>query len=238
MTKQQLEGDTHPPTHTPPDQSRGIIRILREPVNSLTHFAGALLSVVGMIVLIWLTRGRPMQMVAVTIYGTSSILLYSASTLHHGIHAEEPLRRWLKLFDHAAIYVLIAGTYTPVTLIALQGEHAPWGWALFGAAWGFALLGLIFKLFWLHAPRFLSTGLYLLMGWLALVAIVPMSQEMSRLGLMWLALGGAFYSIGAVIYALKRPNFFTHFGYHEVWHLFVLAGSISHFAMIVTILQN
>lgn len=220
------------------NERRSITRILREPVNSLTHFAGALLSVVGMIVLIWLTRGRPMQMVAVTIYGTSSILLYSASTLHHGIIAEEPLRRWLKLFDHAAIYVLIAGTYTPVTLIALQGEHAPWGWALFGAAWGFALLGLIFKLFWLHAPRFLSTGLYLLMGWLALVAIVPMSQEMSRLGLMWLALGGAFYSIGAVIYALKRPNFFTHFGYHEVWHLFVLAGSISHFAMIVTILQN
>lgn len=220
------------------DPKHGIIRILREPVNSLTHFAGALLSVVGMVVLIWLTRGRPMQMVAVTIYGISSILLYSASTLHHGIKAEEPLRKWLKLFDHAAIYVLIAGTYTPVTLIALQGEYAPWGWALFGVAWGFALLGLIFKLVWLNAPRFLSTGLYLLMGWLALVAIVPMSREMSTLGLMWLALGGAFYSVGAVIYALKRPNLFAHFGYHEMWHLFVLAGSISHFAMIVTLLQN
>ncbi len=212
------------------------MRILREPINSLTHLAGALLSVVGLIVLLVLTRGHPLRMVSVAVYGVSLILLYSASTLHHGVHANQRWRKWLKIFDHAAIYVLIAGTYTPITLIALQGERAAWGWSLFGVAWGFALLGLVFKLVWLEAPRFLSTGLYLLMGWLAVIAIVPLSRELSTAGFVGLVAGGAFYSVGAVIYALKRPNWFKHFGYHELWHLFVLAGSISHFVMVVTLL--
>lgn len=216
--------------------SSKLSRVLREPVNSLTHMAGAVLSAVGLFVLIWLTRGHPKQMVSVIIYGVSLILLYSASTLHHGVHANMYWRKWLKIFDHAAIYVLIAGTYTPLTLIALQGERAAWGWSLFGVAWGFALLGLVFKLFWIDAPRFLSTGLYLLMGWLAVIAIVPISRELSTAGLIAMAAGGAFYSVGAVIYALKRPNWFKHFGYHELWHLFVLAGSISHFVMVVLML--
>jgi len=214
--------------------NRWLYRLLREPVNSLTHGVGALLSIAGLVVLLALSQGEPWRMVSFAVYGASLILLYTASTLYHALHVGERLERAMKRFDHIAIFLLIAGTYTPITLITLQGPQAAWGWSIFGVVWGFALLGIIFKLLWLSAPRWLSVGLYLLMGWLAAVAFVPMAQAMSLGGLVWLLLGGAFYTVGAVIYALKRPNLLAGvFGYHELWHLFVLAGSISHFVMML-----
>lgn len=214
--------------------NRWLYRLLREPVNSLTHGVGALLSIAGLVVLLALSQGEPWRVVSFAVYGASLILLYTASTLYHALHVGERLERAMKRFDHIAIFLLIAGTYTPITLITLQGPQAAWGWSIFGVVWGFALLGIIFKLLWLSAPRWLSVGLYLLMGWLAAVAFVPMAQAMSLGGLAWLLLGGAFYTVGAVIYALKRPNPLAGvFGYHELWHLFVLAGSISHFVMML-----
>jgi hemolysin III len=208
-------------------------RLLFEPVNSLTHLLGALLSIAGLIILVLLSRGEPWRVTSFVIYGGSLIILYAASTLYHALKVGAKTRSALKRFDHIAIFGLIAGTYTPITLVTLQGERAAWGWSIFGVIWGFALLGVIFKLCWLSAPRWLYTGLYLLMGWLALIAIVPIAQVMPAGGLFYMGLGGLFYTVGAVIYALKRPNFSRAFGFHELWHLFVLAGSISHFVMML-----
>lgn len=211
-----------------------LYRYLREPVNSLTHLAGIILSIIGLVVLLVLSEGEPWRTTAFAIYGASLILLYTASTLLHSLKVKPSVERGLRIFDHAAIFILIAGTYTPVTLITLQDEHAAWGWTILGVAWGFALLGVIFKIFWIHAPRWLSTAMYLAMGWMAIIAIVPIVQAMSFGGVFWLALGGLFYSIGAIIYALKKPDFFPKvFGYHELWHLFVLAGSACHFIMML-----
>jgi hemolysin III len=209
-----------------------LFRFLREPVNSLTHFIGILLSIAGLVALLVFSNGEPWRTISFAIYGSSLILLYTASTLLHSLKVSEEVEKSLRIFDHAAIFVLIAGTYTPITLVTLQKAHAVWGWSLLSIAWGFALLGVVFKLFWINAPRWVSTGLYLLMGWMSVVAIVPIAQALSIGGLFWMALGGAFYSIGAIIYALKKPDFFPKvFGYHELWHLFVLAGSACHFMM-------
>lgn len=210
-----------------------LFRLLREPVNSLTHFAGAVLSIVGLIALLILSNGEPWRTTSFAIYGASLVLLYSASTLYHSLKVGERGLRALKRFDHIAIFALIAGTYTPVALVTLQGERAAWGWSIFGVIWGFAVLGFVTKLFFISAPRWFSTLLYVLMGWLAVIAIVPIVQAMPFGGVVWLGLGGLFYTIGAVIYGLKKPNFSRYFGFHEVWHLFVLAGSVCHFVMML-----
>lgn len=211
-----------------------LFRYLREPVNSLTHFAGILLSIAGLILLLALSGDDPWRLTSFAIYGASLIILYTASTLLHALKTKPHIENSLRIFDHAAIFGLIAGTYTPLTLVTLQANHAAWGWAVFGVVWGFALLGIIFKIAWITAPRWLSVGLYLLMGWISVVAIVPIAQAMPFGGVVWLALGGLFYSVGAFIYGLKKPDFFPNvFGYHEVWHLFVLAGSICHFVMML-----
>ena len=208
-----------------------IYKVFREPVNSLTHLFGALLSIVGLVVLLVLSNGDPWRIVAFAIYGASMITLYTASTLYHSVNAGESVLKALKRFDHMAIFGLIAGSYTPLTLVTLQSGEAAWGWSVFGVVWGIAILGFIFKIAWLKAPRWLYTVLYLIMGWLSLIAIVPIAQTLPSGGVAWLVTGGVFYSVGAVIYALKKPNFHKEFGFHEIWHIFVLAGSASHFIM-------
>ena len=210
-----------------------LFKIFREPVNSLTHFAGVLLSIAGLVVLVVLSNGEPWRVTSFAIYGASMIVLYTASTLYHSLNVGEHVLKALKRFDHMAIFGLIAGSYTPLTLVTLQGGEAAWGWSIFGVIWGIALLGFVFKIFWIKAPRWLYTALYLFMGWLAIIAIVPLLKTLPAGGITWMAIGGAFYSIGAVIYALKQPNFHKYFGFHELWHLFVLAGSASHFIMML-----
>ncbi|HEX7002594.1 MAG TPA: hemolysin III family protein [Trueperaceae bacterium] len=203
-------------------------------MNSLTHLVGALLALVGGVVLVVLSAGEPWKLISFSVYSVSLVLLFTASTLLHALSVGERVQRRLRIFDHAAIFLLIAGSYTPLTLITLRDVYPGWGWSLFGVAWGFALLGVVFKLFWLGAPRLLSTGLYLLMGWLAVVGIVPLIRALPPGGLLWLALGGAFYSVGAVIYGLKQPDPFPgRFGYHEIWHLFVLAGALCHYLLML-----
>ncbi len=219
---------------TKEDHPKGLERYFREPVNGLTHLAGIVLSIIGLVTLLVLSEGEPWRTASFAVYGATLILLYTASTLLHSLRAGPKGRRYLKLFDHAAIFLLIAGSYTPITLVTLQEGYATLGWTLFGIAWGVALLGVVFKLVWLEAPRWLSTGLYLLMGWLALIAIVPIIQSLPAGGVFWLVLGGLLYSVGAVIYGLKKPNFHPKwFGYHELWHLFVLAGSAAHFMLML-----
>ena len=184
--------------------------------------------------LVALSAGDGRRTVAFAIYATSLVLLYLASTLLHAVRARPEVLRRLRVFDHAAIYLLIAGTYTPIALVTLAGVSPAWGWSVFGVVWGAAGLGVLFKLVWLDAPRWLSTALYLALGWMAVVAIAPLVQALPWSALAWLAAGGAFYSVGAVVYALKRPNPWPGaFGYHEVWHLFVLAGSICHYVLML-----
>jgi len=216
-----------------PKPLRALQRYLREPVNSLSHGVGIVLSMVGLVVLVVLSEGEPWRTVSFAVYGVTSVLLYTASTLLHGLHVREQAERWLLRLDHAAIFMLIAGSYTPITLITLREVSPAWGWTLFGLVWGLALLGVVFKLVWLEAPRWLSTGLYLLMGWLAVVAVRPLLEALPVGGLMWLVVGGLFYSVGAVIFVLERPNLLPGvIGHHELWHLFVLAGGVSHFLLL------
>lgn len=209
-------------------------RYLKEPVNSLTHLVGAFLSVAGLVVLVVLSEGEPWRVTSFAVYGATSILLYTASTLLHALEVSERTERWLRRFDHAAIFALIAGSYTPIALITLRAEYASVGWTIFAVVWSIALLGIVFKVVWIDAPRWLSTVLYVLMGWLAVVAFVPLIQSLPLGGMAWLVSGGLFYTVGAVVFAIRRPNLFPGvLGYHELWHLFVLAGGASHFVMML-----
>jgi hemolysin III len=206
---------------------------LREPINALTHGLGAILGVAGLVLLLVLAGGDPLRTAAAAVYGVSLVVLYLASTLLHALRVSVRTFRRLRLFDHAAIFGLIAGSYTPITLLTLTERNATLGWTLFGLVWGLALLGILFKAVWLGAPRWISTGLYLLLGWLALIAIGPLVAALPLAALAWLVAGGLAYSVGAIVYATRRPDPLPRvFGYHELWHLFVLAGSACHFVMI------
>ncbi len=201
----------------------------KEPVNAITHLVGAVLAVVATAMLLLVSDGSPRSVVSLAIFGVSSVALFSASTLLHAVRAGPEVETWLRRMDHAAIFVLIAGSYTPIALIAMQPHFSGWGWSLFGVVWGIAVAGLIFKLLWISAPRWLSTALYLAMGWLVVVAIVPVARSLGVTNMSWLIVGGLFYTVGAVIYALKKPNLWPGvLGFHELWHLFVLAGWGSH----------
>jgi hemolysin III len=203
---------------------------IREPVNGASHLVGLLLAGAGTLLLLKLASG-PAQLVAFSIYGASLILLYGASTLYHVLPLSERPLRALRMLDHIAIYFLIAGTYTPVALLTLDSRL---GWALLAIVWLIAAAGVPFKLWYLDAPVWLSTGTYLAMGYLALVAIFPLARAVSVGGLMWLAAGGIAYTVGAVIYARQRPDPFPGwFGHHEIWHVLVLVGSACHFAFMV-----
>ena len=203
---------------------------IREPVNAGTHLLGLLLAAAGTVALLRLAHGSS-QVVAFGVYGASLILLYGASTLYHSLLLPEPRLRTLRTLDHIAIYFLIAGTYTPVALVTLRG---PWGWALLAAAWTVAAAGIPFKIWFLDAPVWLSTAIYLGMGYMALLALSPLAAVVSISGLAWLVGGGMAYTAGAVIFARQRPDPFPGiFGHHEIWHLLVLVGSACHFAFML-----
>ena len=203
---------------------------IREPVNALSHLAGLVLATIGTIVLLRMAHG-PGETVAFAVYGGSLILLYGASTLYHAVPLPPHRLRPLRTLDHIAIYFLIAGTYTPVAMVTLDG---PWGWTLLGTAWAIAVGGIPFKIWFLDAPVWLSTGIYLGMGYLALAAAAPLAARVSAGGLAWLAAGGIAYTIGAIIFARGRPNPLPGvFGHHEIWHVMVLVGSGCHFAFML-----
>lgn len=203
---------------------------IREPVNGLTHLAGAILSFVGllaMVVKVSMEGAAPLELMAVIIFGLSLILLYSASATYHMVMAKDKVIAFFRKMDHSMIYILIAGTYTPFCLIALNGTT---GWTLFGIVSALAATGVVFKMIWFHCPRWLSTSLYLAMGWLVILFISPLSAALAPEGLLLLILGGGFYTIGGVIYGLK-PKWlqFRYLGFHEIFHVFVLLGSFAHF---------
>ena len=193
-----------------------------EIANSITHGVGLALGIVGLSILVILAavRGSSWHIVSCSIYGATLVILYLASTLYHAIQNPK-VKRVLKIVDHCSIYLLIAGSYTPFTLVSLRGG---WGWTLFGIVWGLAILGILFKVFHTGKYEFVSTMLYLAMGWLVIIAVKPLFSVISLVGFMWILAGGLSYSFGVIFYAFDRILFF-----HTVWHLFVLAGSICHF---------
>ncbi|MGC4048621.1 MAG: hemolysin III family protein [Paludibaculum sp.] len=195
-----------------------------EIANSLTHGLGAVMSVAALVLMVVAaaTRGTGRQVVACAVYGSSLILLYLSSTLYHAL-THGRAKRLFRVFDHISIYLLIAGTYTPFLLVTLRG---PWGWALFGVVWGLAVLGIGFKCFFTGRMEILSTSVYLLMGWVAVVAIKPLLAALPRGGFAWLLAGGMAYTLGVVFYTWRRKYS------HAVWHVFVLAGSSCHFVAV------
>ena len=203
---------------------------LEEIANTVTHGVGLLLSIAGFVVLLVFAvlRGTAWHVVACSIYGATLICLYAASTLYHAAVSTR-LKRALRIFDHSAIYLLIAGTYTPFLLLNLRG---PWGWSLFGVIWGLALAGILFKFWFVDHWERLSTAVYVLMGWLALIATKPVLAHVPSTTLLWLLAGGLFYSAGVIFYVWKQLPY-----NHAVWHVFVLAGSTCHyFAVLRSIL--
>ena len=203
----------------------------RDPVSGLTHMIAALLAVLATVLLILrsVDPAMPWHIVTFSIFGGGMILLYTASTLYHWLPVSEAGVRILRRVDHSMIFFYIAATYTPICLIPLRG---PWGWSLFGVIWGLALAGIVMKIFWMHAPRWLSTAIYLAMGWMVLVGAYPLVMNLSTGALAWLAGGGLVYSVGAVVYALKWPDPWPNrFGFHEIFHVFVIGGSFCHFVV-------
>lgn len=223
-----------PLTHHEPHLHARLRRHLKEPVNSLSHLLGLLLALAGGIVLIVLAVPDAWKVTGFAVYTLSAVLLFGASTLLHAIRAGPRAEYALRRFDHSAIFIYIAGCYTPLTLVVLRPERPAWAWALLGSIWLAALAGVVFKVFWFSAPRWLSTVLYVLLGWAAVVALGPLYATLGAGALFWLFAGGVFYTAGAVIYARKKPDPLPGiFGFHELWHFFVLAGSACHYLLML-----
>jgi hemolysin III len=193
-----------------------------EIANAVTHGLGALLSIVALVLMVVYAarNGDAWHITSVSIYGASLILLYTVSMLYHGI-SSQPLKHRLQQLDHATIFLLIAGTYTPFTLVSLRG---PWGWSLFGLVWGIALIGIVLELGWTHRYPRLSLAMYLGLGWIVIIAIKPMLSHVDPGGLVLLLLGGLSYSLGVFFYVRRRMTY-----HHAIWHLFVMGGSVLHF---------
>jgi hemolysin III len=201
-------------------QTRG-----EELVNALLHGTGGLLAIAALVLLVVFAalHGSPWHVVSFTIYGASLVILYVSSTLYHGLPSRRAKRVFV-VFDYCAIYLLIAGTYTPFTLVVLNGAR---GWTIFGIVWGLAAAGIVFKAIWIDKLRMLTLLLYILMGWIAVIDMGSVIRALPAGGLFWLALGGILYTVGTVFFMMK-----VKFA-HAVWHIFVLAGSISHFFCVI-----
>lgn len=200
-----------------------------EIANAITHGIGALLSIAALVLLIIFAamKGNVWHMVSFTVFGTALVILYLASTLYHSFTGEK-IKRLFNKFDHMAIYLLIAGTYTPFCLSVLDG----WvGWTLFGVIWGCAIIGIVMKVFFTGKKEMLSTILYIAMGWIAIIAIKPLYDAMPSSSFIFLMFGSAFYTVGTIFFIKDRITYF-----HSIWHLFVLAGSVSHFFSVVYLL--
>jgi hemolysin III len=197
-----------------------------EIANTITHGVGVGLAIAALVILVVFAaqKGDPWRIVSFAIFGSSMILLYLASTFYHAF-TNPKLKSLFKVFDHASIYLLIAGTYTPFLLVNLRG---PWGWSLFGVIWGLAISGVVFKAFFVNKFNKVSTFIYIAMGWLVVIAMKQMFAAVDLMGIIWLFIGGLSYTLGTFFY-LKKSVKYTH----AIWHLFVLGGSVCHFFSIL-----
>lgn len=205
-----------------------IINKWKDPMSALTHFIGLLLVIPCVIILIYKAsvEATVWHVVSLSIFGASVILLYLASTIYHMLPISPKASNVLRRIDHMMIFVLIAGTYTPVCLVPLRGA---WGYGLLIGVWAVAVFGIVLKALWINAPRWLSTTIYVAMGWMIVIAFYPLSKSVPISGIVLLTTGGITYTIGAVIYGLQKPKLkFKLFGFHEIFHLFVMGGSFFH----------
>lgn len=203
---------------------------IKDPGSAITHFIGIILAAVTTIPLIvkGAASGDMVRTISFIIFSISMIGLYSASTIYHTFDISDTVNSTLKKLDHGMIFVLIAGSYTPICVLSLGGKI---GYGLLSIVWIIAILGILFKMFWVTCPKWLSSVMYIAMGWVCVIAIVPLIKSLSSLAFGWLLAGGIIYTIGGVIYALKISWFEHHwknFGLHEIFHVFVLAGSLCH----------
>jgi hemolysin III len=204
---------------------------LKEPLSGMLHLIGAVLIIPATITLIILGNNSAWKVVSFSIYGASFFLLFLFSTLYHWLPQKAGGRfQIFRKLDHLAIYLVIAGTYTPFCLNTLRG---PWGWTIFGIVWGAALFGIIVQSIYIDVWRWLTTLIYVIMGWVIVIALKPLVAVMPLDGIHWLAAGGIIYTIGGVVYTIKKPNLHPKFGFHELWHTMVLLGAACHYIAIL-----
>jgi len=203
---------------------------VREPINGFTHLIGAILSFIALLAMVIkaaLTTASPLVITSVIIFGISMTLLYAASATYHMVLASDKVIAFLRRIDHSMIYLLIAGSYAPFCLIALNGTV---GWTIFTTVAVLAIAGIVFKLVWFNAPRWLSTALYIFMGWIIIFAIYPLSQSLAPAGFFLLLAGGIMYTIGGVIYGINSEKIrYKQWGPHEIFHIFIMLGTLCHF---------
>ena len=203
---------------------------LREPVNGLMHLGAAIVAFFGLVALLIIGRDSLVKQASLLIYGAALILMFSASAAYHLIRAKPRAGLTLRKLDHSAIYLLIAGTYTPICIHYFTGF---WLWGVLAIVWFMAIAGIIVKVFVIRAPRWASAAVYLVMGWLCLMGTRVMLATMPMSALVWLLLGGLLFSVGAIVYVTKRPDPYPGvFGFHEIWHIFVILGCLSHFIVV------
>jgi channel protein, hemolysin III family len=205
----------------------------KDPGSALSHFVGMLMALFSALPLLIKASKSPdfIHFISLGIFALSMILLYTASTVYHTFDLSDKINRRLKKFDHMMIFILIAGTYTPICLIVLNGKT---GIVLLTLIWGMALLGICLKAFWVYCPKWVSSVIYIAMGWTCVLAFTPLLHSLSHTAFLWLLFGGIIYTVGGVIYALKLPIFNSkhqYFGSHEIFHLFCLGGSACHFIL-------
>lgn len=208
-----------------------MLKKLREPVNSLTHWGGAILALIGLVALLIVGWSTPAKIISLAIYGVSLIFLFSASATYHMVQVKDKALEIFRKIDHAAIFVLIAGTYTPFCINAFEGF---WKWGMLSIIWSLAVIGIIVKIFYIRAPRWLNASIYILMGWISVLAGGQMLAALPAWVFTWLIIGGVIYTLGAVVYMTKIFNFKPGvFGFHEVWHIFVLLAAAAHFVAVL-----
>lgn len=200
---------------------------LKEPVSAALHLLGVILSILALIVLLLNGLDSVWKIISFSIYGSTLILLYTFSIIYHSVPQSWGGKNQIfRKLDHLSIYLLIAGTYTPFCLVTMRG---PWGWSLFGIIWGLAIAGILIQSVYINVDRRFTTLIYIAMGWMVLIAFKPLLAALDPNGIWLLALGGVTYSLGGIVYALRKPNLFKSYGFHELWHTFVLLGAFLHF---------
>lgn len=210
-----------------------MIQKLKDPGSAITHFIGAMMALFAFIPIMIKAAHEPspVYMIAIAVYMISLIMLYTASTIYHSLDISDKANKRLKKFDHMSIFILIAGSYTPICLLVLGGKL---GYMLLALIWGIAIFGIVVKAFWIYCPKWFSSVLYIAMGWTCVLTFTQLLSNMSRGAFGWLLAGGIIYTIGGILYAIKMPIFnakHKNFGSHEIFHLFVMGGSLCHFVL-------
>ena len=207
-----------------------MLKKMRDPVSGLMHLGAAIVAGLGVLLLLYLGRDSWAKQIALVVYGISLIAMFSASATYHLVNANPAGMKFLRKIDHSSIYLVIAGTYTPICFYFFTGF---WQWGMLAIIWTMALAGIVVKLFVIQAPRWITAAIYLVMGWLGIIAIPEMLTAMPPGAIAWLLAGGIFFTLGALVYIFKKPDWYPNvFGFHEIWHIFVILGCLSHYIVI------